>query len=474
MRLPETFCTQMAQLLGTGGARALEEALQKPSSVSIRLHPDKGRGFAVREAVPVPWCSGGNYLSSRPSFTFDPLFHAGCYYVQEASSMFLEQVIRRYVTAPVLALDACAAPGGKSTHLRSLLPEGSLLVANEVIGSRAQILAENLSKWGHPGVVTTNNDPADFQPLEHLFDVMLADVPCSGEGMFRKDEAAIGEWSPQSVELCRKRQRRILADLWPVLKPGGLLIYSTCTFNVMENEENVAWIAGELGADVLPVETPDEWGITGSLTADNFPVYRFLPHRTRGEGLFMAVLRKQEADFRPFVPKPVKKKEKQKSKMPEKLLRQAQQWVKEPTAFHWQADDSRIAAFPLCHAALLPVFNRYLRVLNAGTEVAQLKGTDLIPAHALVQSLIFEKASFLQTELTYEEAIAYLRKEAVQLPATLPRGYVTVTYRGVPLGWVKNLGNRANNLYPAEWRIRSTHPAEENSPLDACLSAPQA
>ena len=216
----------------------------------------------------VPWSSEGFYLDERLTFTFDPLFHAGCYYVQEASSMFVEQVLRQYVTGPVKMLDLCAAPGGKSTHARSVLPEGSLLVANEVIRNRSQILAENLMKWGHPDVVVTNNDPADFAVLPSFFDVILTDVPCSGEGMFRKDPVAVEEWSPENVEICWQRQRRIIGDIWDTLKPGGILIYSTCTFNTKEDEENARWIQQEYGGEPLTVQVQENWNITGDLLSD--------------------------------------------------------------------------------------------------------------------------------------------------------------------------------------------------------------
>ena len=259
MNLPVDFINRTRDLLGEEQFAAFCEALSKESPVSIRVNRLK------TDAVPegghrVPWCDTGYYLSSRPAFTFDPLFHAGCYYVQEASSMFLEQVLKQYVHEPVVMLDLCAAPGGKSTLARSVLPEGSLLVANEVMRNRVQVLAENVTKWGHPDTVVLNNDPADFAQLGELFDVILTDVPCSGEGMFRKDPVAVEEWSKENVALCWQRQRRIVSDIWPCLKPGGLLIYSTCTYNREENEDNVAWIAEELGAEMLPVEVQPEWG----------------------------------------------------------------------------------------------------------------------------------------------------------------------------------------------------------------------
>lgn len=418
MNLPAEFVARTQELLGVEEYEHLRTALSEEPPVSIRLNPWKKKNIlSSGESLayaPVPWCADGYYLDKRLTFTFDPLFHAGCYYVQEASSMFLEQVVRQYVDEPVTALDLCAAPGGKSTHLRSLLPEGSLLVANEVIRSRSRILSENLVKWGHPGVMVTNNDPADFDKLEEFFDLMVTDVPCSGEGMFRKDPGAIEEWSPENVEICWQRQRRIIADIWPSLKPGGLLIYSTCTYNTLENEENVRWMRNELEAEVLGVDVPSEWNITGNLIGESFPVYRFLPHKTKGEGFFMAVLRKSGE---PSGRRPVNRE---------------------------------------------TVLKKSLRVIqSAGVEPGIQKGKDLIPSHAQAVSITLQSDSYPVCELTYEQAIAYLRKEAIVLNADAPRGYLLVTYKQTPLGFVKNIGNRANNLYPQEWRIRSGYLPEE-------------
>lgn len=412
MNLPAEFATQTRALLGVEGYEMLVAALSENAPVSIRLNPFKQERvnppFSTGQFTSVPWCPNGYYLDQRLTFTFDPLFHAGCYYVQEASSMFLEQVLKQYVTGPVRMLDLCAAPGGKSTHVRSLLPEGSLLVANEVIRNRSQVLAENLVKWGHPGVMVTNNDPADFKKLGELFDVILTDVPCSGEGMFRKDPDSISEWSPENVEICRQRQQRIIGDIWPTLKPGGLLIYSTCTYNTKENEENIAWMINEFGAEPLMVNVPGQWNITGNLWGADFPVYRFLPHKTKGEGFFLAVLRKPEGE---------------------------------------DAERS---------GNVETVLKKHLRVvLSPGVEPGTQKGKDMIPSHAQAVSMTLPDGVYPICELTYRQAIAYLRREAIVLDASEPRGYIIVTHRHVPLGFVKNIGNRANNLYPQDWRIRS-------------------
>ena len=466
MNLPQTFIERTRQLLGEDTYPAFQEALANEVPVSIR--PNLTKCDKPVEGEPIPWATSGVYLRNRPTFTFDPLFHAGCYYVQEASSMFVERVLREYVKEPVVMLDLCAAPGGKSTLCRSALPEGSLLVANEVMRNRSQILAENLVKWGHPEVVVTNNDPADFTDLTHLFDVILTDVPCSGEGMFRKDPVAVDEWSLENVDICWRRQRRILTDIWPALKPGGLLIYSTCTFNREEDEDNVAWIARELGAEVLPVSIEDDWGITGNLIGKDFPVYRFLPHRAKGEGFFLAVLRKHEGECdetpsrKLFSSSRMDKKKKGKdAKQSLAIPREAKAWLNGTDAYELTVNGTMVEAFPKSFLDIYSLLKPSLKVLHAGVTLGEIKGKDLIPHHSLAMSTALEEGVFPKAELTYEQAIAYLRKEGLVLDASVPRGYVLVTYHQVPLGFVKNIGNRANNLYPQEWRIRSGYLPEE-------------
>lgn len=468
MNLPTSFKDYMRVLLGDEEYEKLWSALQHEPPVSIRYNRDKcekaGKILSGCDSSyeKVPWASAAYYLASRPSFTFDPLFHAGTYYVQEASSMFLEQVLKHYVDKPSVMLDVCAAPGGKSTHARSVLPSGSLLVANEVIKSRAYILAENLTKWGHPDVVITNSDPADFSALPSFFDIILADVPCSGEGMFRKDAGAIAEWSPENVEMCWQRQRRILSDIWPSLKPGGLFIYSTCTYNMKEDEENVRWIKEEFGASSLPIETKGTWNITGNLLeGDESTVYHFFPHRTRGEGFFLAILRKPETDA-PSSYSPSKKKRSYVSAVSKEHLAKAGSWLnKKREDYEWLIDGNGISVFPRQYLKELAMLKQVLHVVQAGTAVGEVKGKDLIPAHALAMSSLLKEDAFFCEELSYEQAISFLRKEAIVLSSAVPKGYVLLAYKGVPIGFVKNIGNRANNLYPAEWRIRSSYLPEK-------------
>lgn len=457
MELPVSFIKQTQALLGEEEYSKFEQALQKESPVSIRINTMKT--FSHDEWERVPWCSTGFYLNERPTFTFDPLFHAGCYYVQEASSMFVEQAIKEYITEPVIALDLCAAPGGKSTHLRSLLPVGSFLVANEVIRNRSQILAENLIKWGNPDVMITNNDPEDLSSLNQLFDLILTDVPCSGEGMFRKDQGAIDEWSLDNVDICYQRQRRIIADIWPSLKPGGILIYSTCTYNVKEDEENIQWIKDELGAESLPLNIPATWGITSNLVGTDIPVYRFLPHKTKGEGFFLAVLRKNEEQAADAVKmKPSKKNKKEK---PLDIPKQATQWLMHSEDFVLDRREDFVIAHRKENAELINLLRQHLRIVHSGITIGEVKGKDLVPHHSLAMSSELNREQFTTYELDYDMTISYLRKEAIMLDAFAPRGYLLLQYKNIPLGFVKNIGNRANNLYPQEWRIRSGYLPEE-------------
>ena len=455
MNLPVPFEQSMRQLLGDG-YEVFREALLSEPAVSIRLNPNKWSGTVDYE--PVPWASKGYYLPERPQFTFDPLLHGGGYYVQEASSMFVEQAVKQHLGEARVALDLCAAPGGKSTLLRSLLPDDCVLVSNEPMRPRAQVLAENIVKWGHPRSIVTSNFPADFTPLGPLFDLILVDAPCSGEGMFRKDEVAVSEWSPENVEVCWKRQREILSDIWPTLRAGGLLVYSTCTFNTAEDEENVRWMVDELGAELLPIHTDEAWGITQSLLSDVPNAYRFLPGRTRGEGFFLAALRKPDNAPEDVAETKAKKNRKNKDKRPVAVVpAECKQWLTDGDAYTYKVVENQVLAIPTDMEPLQNTLSECLYLLKSGIALAELKGRDAIPSHELAVSIALNESAFPTYELTYGEALHYLHKQAVVLSSDVPRKFVIVTYRGIPLGFVKNLGNRANNLYPNEWRIRSGH-----------------
>lgn len=449
MALPIDFITRTRALLGDEYEK-LEAALQADVPVSIRINQEKGT--KAPETSPVSWSETGYYLPERLSFTFDPLFHAGAYYVQEASSMFLEQAIRNFVTEPVRCLDLCAAPGGKSTHLLSTLPEGSLLVSNEVIRSRSNILAENITKWGNPNNIVINNDPEEIGRLTHLFDVIVTDVPCSGEGMFRKDTDSTGEWSVANVNLCAARQRRIIHDIWDALKPGGLLIYSTCTYNTEEDEDNIHYIIEELGAEALTIPLKEEWQITGALRHDH-PVYRFFPHKTKGEGFFLAALRKAPGETEEIRPRNKSKKER--GKAAPVLPSVVNDWIEEAGKFRFELINDTIQAIPSAHQEAWQLIAGQCRIVTAGIRVGEIKGKDILPAHSLAMSTSLNREAFTTVEINWEDAVKYLKKEVLLLPEETKKGYVLVCYNGFPLGFVKHLGNRANNLYPQEWRIRS-------------------
>jgi len=445
MQLPEAFISRTKALLGSEWD-AFEQALNENSPVSIRLNPKKNspnseeiRHGKLKLQSAVSWASHAFYLVSRPVFTSDPLFHAGCYYVQEASSMSLEHFVKNYIHEPVKVLDLCAAPGGKASHLSATLPEASLLVANEVIRQRAAILSENLIKWGNPYTIVTNNDPVNIGKLAGFFDLIVCDMPCSGEGMFRKDPAVVSEWSVNHVKLCAERQKRIVADIFPSLKPGGILIYSTCTYNREENEDNIDWICRELGFELL--EEPR----------------RFIPHKTKGEGFFIAGLRKTDrygviTGKEPLPP--VKRGMKRASGMTT-FSNFSKTWLSYPTAYSFFFENDIISAFPSEHSENYRLIKNSLKIVSAGITLGKVKRKDIIPAHALAMSVALAEKAFPRWDLDIETALKYLRKEALQnIPSEIPMGFVLVTYKNQALGFIKNIGNRANNLYPQEWRIR--------------------
>lgn len=453
MNFPSDFIATVRELLGDE-SESLLSALSGDVPVSFRLNPLKSKRNPLSTSAklqPVGWSQYGFYLDERPAFTFDPLFHAGYYYVQEAASMFVEHIIRQEISTPIVCLDLCAAPGGKSVSLLSALPEGSLLVSNELVRQRANVLSETMTKFGHPNTIVANNMAKDFSPFAHLFDLVLVDAPCSGEGMFRKDATAVEEWSIRNVEMCALRQREILNDIWPALKPGGLLIYSTCTFNSAENEENAIWIATELGAEFVTVEVEEEWGISSSLD-ERVTAYRFFPHKTKGEGLFVAVMRKKDNNFMESSWSGIKNKKKSVPFM--KDCTAVSSFLLNPADYSFMENDHRIIALPSNYTDIFIAFKERMKVVSMGIEIAEKKGKDLIPSQVVAMNREFNINMFSRCEVSYEEAVSYLRREAINLPNT-SKGYQVITYKGEVLGFVKNLGNRANNLYPNEWRIRS-------------------
>ncbi len=445
----------MCDTLGDVAGGLCDTLTDTPPETSVRLSRAKG-GHISFDGEQVPWCPLGRYLDQRPQFTLDPALHAGAYYVQDASSMFISHVIghlTRHIDHPVAYLDACAAPGGKTTAAIDALPDGSLVIANEWDYKRAAILRENIIKWGHPAVMVTRGDLSRYRRLTETFDIVAADVPCSGEGMMRKDIVARRQWSPALVRECVERQDEIIDTLVPLIKPGGYLIYSTCTFNVDENERRVERIIRDWQLQPVEIPVDPSWNIVGAIGSD-LPCYRFIPGRTRGEGLFMAVLRVPGESTR------ANKKSGNQTVKATKIPAEATNLIKQDCRADYMLSTSSqgiITARPAgWHSLMSHIAASGPEVILDGVEVAAVKGRDIIPAHSLAMSpLLTDKLT--RVPLDRHDALVYLRRNPIALPEGVSRGYVAVTdaTTGLTLGLVKNLGNRSNNLYPPEWRIRT-------------------
>ncbi len=457
MALPNSLLDSLENVKGFNRA-AFEKIHQAGEQVtSIRLNPHKllhETDLSFPLATKVPWCGNGYYLPERPSFTFDPLLHAGLYYVQEASSMFLEQAIKQTtdLSGNLKVLDLCAAPGGKSTLIQSIISKESLLVSNEVIKARAVVLEENIAKWGAENVVVTNNDPAHFARLAGYFDMMVVDAPCSGSGLFRKDPDAIQQWSEGAVQLCCQRQQRIIADAWPALKENGILIYSTCSYSKKENEDILNWLVKEFKAEIEKLKLPDDVGIVESGGG-----YRFYSDRLNGEGFFIAAIRKKQAtgDLGSG----------SRRTKPEKINRQelglVKPWLKEGLGIELIKQGDMVLALPYLTFQELPVLQAALYIKKAGVMVGKPLIKDLLPHHELALSNLCNTA-LPRIHVNYEEAIRYLRRDELILSGS-SKGWAIITYKNYSMGWVKVLQNRTNNYYPASWRILST---QNQSPLN--------
>ncbi len=418
---------------------------------SIRLNPLKQSepdSYRVQNPNPIaigskiPWTDFGYYLSRRPSFTFDPLFHAGCYYVQEASSMFLEQALKQTVdlSKPLKVLDLCAAPGGKSTHIQSLISKDSLLVSNEVIRSRANVLKDNIIKWGCENVVVTNNDPKDFARLENYFDVIVVDAPCSGSGLFRRDPEAIEEWSENNVQLCSQRQQRILADVFPALKKDGVLIYSTCSYSKEEDEDIVNWLKQEFPIFNIQLSIQNDWGIIESCGG-----YRCWPDKVKGEGFFLACFRKTGGENDAVF------KTKHKPVLTDKKdMAVISRWA-ETDGRSFIRNGDTVYAWPSNLVYDFSLLMDKLKVIYSGVLTGEIIRDKLVPDHALAMSRIVA-AETSRTELEREQAVRYLQRKDIVMENT-NKGWQLVTFQQHPLGWVNVLPNRVNNYYPKELRI---------------------
>ena len=455
MDFSPAFRKYLAQVVGEGNLSAVLDALSGEPSVSVRINPAKAGSpteiFGNLVSGPVEWNRHAAFLSERPAFTLDPLIHAGAYYVQDSSAMFpgkafrdvLDKVLESGIISPKV-LDLCAAPGGKTTDISASLREsckgGYLLISNEIMKQRAAVLADNAAVWGDPSVVVTSVDPKAFGSLPGFFDIIVADVPCSGEGMFRKDDEAVSQWSEENVALCQARQRRIVADVWPSLAEGGFLVYSTCTFNNLENDDNVKWICSEFGAEIIGIDScgllRTECGVS------------LVPGFVRGEGQYCAVLRKTSPSAGTAACSG--RQQDRWQKLPEAHASIIRPLLDEEMAMI--VKDGRIVAVPEYVRCVLSMLEP-LRPLARGLAVGMFKGKDFIPDADLALSLSLRRGAFNEFEVNRETALSFLHRDPVRLPDA-ERGMLLLVYRGLPIGFVKNLGNRCNSLHPLHRRIR--------------------
>lgn len=444
MNLPAQLLKDIEHVKGFN-KEAFIAAHQQVAVTSVRLNPYKVSGaFADNELV--PWCSEGRYLDVRPVFTLDPLFHAGAYYVQEASSMFLQQALK--ATVPdnnnLRVLDLCAAPGGKSTLIASFLGKDSLLVSNEVIRTRASILEENMSRWGYMNTWVTSNDPKDLGKLKGYFDVIVVDAPCSGSGLFRKDERALDEWCEANVALCSGRQQRILADVWPALKEGGVLIYATCSYSPQEDEEILDWLTDSFEVKGLEVPIQNEWGIVETTSRKGLKGYRFSPDKVRGEGFFLAAVQKLDSET---AMKPVKYK----TSVDKKLQEQTKHLLDAEYSV-LPIDKENYSAIHPSHEADYHILKQAVYLRKTGLQLGMPTAKEWVPAHDVALSIDRNK-NLPVVELNREQALRFLKKEDFELPVN-DKGWFVMQYEGLGLGWIKSIGNRFNNYLPKHWRIR--------------------
>lgn len=454
--IPKPLIDSLQQINGFHEEAFLASHLHPKEITTIRFNSQKVEVVAIEKlnelyglniSKNVPWCKEGFYLKSRPKFTFDPLLHAGVYYVQEASSMFLDHIIQHLFKKDdeKIVLDLCAAPGGKSTLLANYFTN-SVIISNEVIKQRVNILTENIAKWGHHNCIVTNNDPKDFKQLANYFDLVVIDAPCSGSGLFRKDIKAIDEWSEQNVKLCSQRQQRIISEIQNCIKNDGILIYSTCSYSKEENEDILDWMINEFECTSLQIPIDENWGIVESVSSKkNAFGYRFYPNKVDGEGFFIAALT-------------FKKEIHQQKYKTQKLLPVSKKEIEVVFDNFENTDDislfkhnEKISFFTSKFINVLETIAAYLYIKKAGVEIGIVKGKDIIPSHDLALSLKTLK-NFEKISLKLEVVLQYLSKKVVILNTEV-KGWVLVSYKNINIGWIKILDKRINNYYPTNWRI---------------------
>ncbi|MFI3314650.1 MAG: rRNA cytosine-C5-methylase [Rikenellaceae bacterium] len=456
-RLPSDFINNINSIFEQTEAEELLKALDSEPVISIRYNPHKMADEPSGERV--GWSSEGYYLPQRAVYTLDPLFHGGVYYSQEASSMFLEVVLKKVLSESeedITALDMCAAPGGKSTLISSMLKERGVLVANEAIKSRAKILKENIIKWGVGNVIVSNSDSDAFSKSANMFDIVVVDTPCSGEGMFRKDKKSRAQWSKENVELCAMRSRRIVANAIESIKDGGVLVYSTCTFNRAENEQLIDWISDNYEIENIQLEIVAHWGITLT-SASNIDCYRFLPHKTKGEGFFIAAMRiKKDGEVASRAKKTQRRKDKasgEGEKLSKEQIATASKWLdNQSLPLEIVTRNGAIFAASKEMLQVVTALDKGLNIIYFGVEMGEFFGNKFKPSHTLATSILQNRDLCNSVEVGREDALEFLRKNSLDA-APFKEGINLVCYKNTPLGYIKRIGARTNNLYPKEYRI---------------------
>ena len=432
-------------------------AINSQPTLSIRINKNKIEAHNTA-LEPVSWCKTGYYLEERPNFTIDPWFQSGAYYVQEPSSMFIWHILSSLYSEhfPEKVLDLCASPGGKTTLLASFFPDNTFIVANEVVQSRASVLAGNIDKWGSDNVVVTNSDPKNFKRIPNFFDLCLVDAPCSGEGLFRKDQSAINEWTPDNAHLCSQRQKRILMDTWDTLKPNGILIYSTCTFNPEENEENLHWLSTQQNFESIAISTKPEWGIE-TVEKSGISGNRFAYHMVKGVGYFVPVLRKTDAECHETS---IPKKAQVGTSLPKGVAKKVASLTKGGNQF--MLNDSIFSTTVEINylSPLLGVLN----IIRPGCKVASLIRDIVKPMHFLALSENLNRSEFQEIELNNHQINLFLRRENFQIN-DYPKGFYLATWNNLPVGFINHLGNRVNTTLPQELRIIKPFPFQGESIL---------
>ena len=449
--LPEKFVETMRRELGDRRAESLCRALDDEPTVAYRINAAKPCRSSLG-GEPIGWSRYGCYLAERPQFTLDPALHAGAYYVQEASSQFIDYILRDEPLDGARILDMCAAPGGKTTIYSTLVGERGLVVANEINRNRAMILADNVRRWGLGNVVATCNESQHVAAFEEWFDVVAVDAPCSGEGMFRKMEEARSEWREGAAEVCAERQRQIVANAWRTLRRGGILIYSTCTFNRTEDEDVVRWIVEQWGDELEPVaevKCLPEWGIDSS-GVGAFQTFHFYPDRARGEGFFVAVARKRGETARRRAS--VKARRSVFTAVDNRSTVELSRWLRHAEQMTFRGAGDMIYGYRAETFDDVKSLSESLSVVYSGVAMGQIFKGALRPDHALSLFVDLDMERVPWAEVSRDEALAYLRRTDISA-AGFEQGINAVVCDGLPIGFVKRIGARCNNMYPKDLRI---------------------